>query len=110
MRSAIPDSAMRPVVIVLLVYPVKKHHHRQVVQNQSFRVGKVPMPHFTCFSGGDTIHMALKRTNIYLDDTANKTLRSISKRLGLAPAQLTRLAISQFIQREAVQKSKAASA
>ncbi len=53
--------------------------------------------------------MGLKRTNIYLDDTANRTLRTISKRLGLAPAQLTRLAISQFIQRETAQKAKAAS-
>jgi hypothetical protein len=33
--------------------------------------------------------MSLKRTNIYLDDRANKDLQRIGKRLGLAPAQLT---------------------
>ena len=55
--------------------------------------------------------MGLKRTNIYLDDTANRTLRTISKRLGLAPAQLTRLAIAQFIQREITeQKTKSVNA
>jgi predicted transcriptional regulator len=54
--------------------------------------------------------MALKRTTIFLDSAANRTLRTISKRTGLAPAQLTRLAIAQFIKRETVQKSKAVSA
>ena len=42
----------------------------------------------------------LRRTNIYIDDRANKDLQRIGKRLGLAPAQLTRLAIAQFIQRQ----------
>ncbi len=54
--------------------------------------------------------MALKRTTIFLDSNANRTLRKIGKRLGLAPAQLTRLAIAQFIQREAAQKAKSVSA
>ena len=51
--------------------------------------------------------MSLRRTNIYIDDAANKELLRIGKRLGLAPAQLTRLAVAQFIEREnAAQKSK----
>src|SRR5260221_14735084 len=56
-------------------------------------------------------HMALKRTTIFLDSNANRTLRTISKRTGLAPAQLTRLAIAQFIQREITeQKAKSVNA
>ena len=48
----------------------------------------------------------LRRTNIYIDDAANKELKRIGKRLGLAPAQLTRLAVAQFIEREKSKKSE----
>ena len=54
--------------------------------------------------------MSLRRTNIYIDDRASKDLQRIGKRLGLAPAQLTRLAVAQFIQREAAPKSRSVSA